>query len=110
VEVEVDKRGASEIEADAGPETRARRTGGALIGDSFIAQMLGKDPLRGKTHLPLLLPYVAVPISRRFRLLASLGCCHFVPPWSVVPMTLHLRGQEADRFAGLAMFLGRPTY
>src|SRR5580704_13058330 len=23
------------------------------------------------------------------------------PPWSVVPTTLHLRGQEADRFAGL---------
>jgi Ca-activated chloride channel homolog len=28
-----------------------------------------------------------------------------------MPRTLHLRGQEADRFAGLAMFfLGRPTY
>ena len=58
-EVEVDEGGAGEIEADARPETWARRIGGALIFGPVITQMLGKNTLRGKTYLSFLLPCVA---------------------------------------------------
>jgi hypothetical protein len=63
-EAEIDEGGAAEIEADVIPETRARRIGGLMIFGPVITQMLGKNTLRGKTHLPFLLPGAANPVSR----------------------------------------------
>src|SRR6266480_3525037 len=47
-EVEIDEGGIGEIEPDAGPETWARRIGGALIFGPVITQVLGQNTLRGK--------------------------------------------------------------
>lgn len=44
VEAGVDQHGAGEIEADARPEMRARRTSRALIPVPVITQMLSGDP------------------------------------------------------------------
>jgi len=60
-EAEIDEGGAAEIETNGIPETRARRIAGLMIFGPVITQMLGKDTLRGKTHLPFLLPCAANP-------------------------------------------------